>query len=498
NKDYQVGNDVDVIKVNRSEITSPDNTKSINVTVIYAPKRKIDIKFIDDTTKQELSDYDKDFDEAKPGDSLNDYSTNDSIKDLENKNYLLVSDSFTDAKLNNQMPDQDKTYEVHLVHGAEPVQDIKDVNLNITYQADDGSDFNGDASKEAHQTVEFTGTYYVDKVTGKKDKVNVKQLNGKWVVDSNNTATPVTKWNDETKSFDKAISPQKDHYYISNVVSDDNQNHRSGDDVDAITGLTHDSNNINIVVHYATKQNIAVHYIDDNPIDQQNLSSYDWSLEAKPKDALNYTTDATLKVLKAKGYRLENDKGDQFTAANLNGKMPKKGGVYNVYLVHTTTTVTPEKPGTPGQPVDSKNPDGPKYPAGTDESSVKRTGTQTIQYVGAGAQTPSDNEQSFDFTRTITFDNVTGKIIKTTPWNAKSHTFNTVKTNMISGYYADKTNAGGTTITPDDLDKVVVVVYKQIGHIIPVDPNHNPISNVSTPQYPTDPKDPSKVTPNEP
>lgn len=493
-KDYRNGNNVDAISVNRDEITSPDNIKSITLTVTYAPKRKINVKFIDDTTKQELSGYNKNFNEAKPGGSLNDYDTSDAIKMLEAKNYVLVSDGFTDAKLNNQMPDEDKTYEVHLVHGATPKLDTKKVNLNVTYQAEDGSDFNGDAPKEAHQTVDFTGTYYVDAVTGKEDKVNAKQLNGKWVVDSDNTATPATKWNDETKSFTKAISPQKDHYYVADITSDDQINHRTGDDVNEIDDLTHDSNDINVVVKYAIKHNINVHYIDDNPTEQQDLSSYDWKLEAKPGDVLNYTTNATIRTLEAKGYKLEDGvgKGNQFTTAMLDGKMPNADGVYNVYLVHTTTTVTPKKPGTPGQSVDPKNPDGPKYPDGTDEDSLKRTGTQIVHYVGAGDQTPKDDNQSFDFTRTITFDNVTDKIIETTPWNKSSHTFDTVKTKVISGYYADKANAGGTTITPEDLNKKVIVTYAPNGKIIPVGPNHNPIPNVPQPQYLTDPKNPSK------
>ncbi len=496
-EDHHNGNDVDVIKVNRDDITSPHNTKSITLTVTYAPKRKINVKFIDDTTKQELNDYSKIFDEAKPGDSLNGYTTNTSIAALKAKNYVLVSDGFTDAKLNNQMPDEDNTYEVHLIHVAMPKPDTKKVNLNVTYQAEDGSNFNRDAPKEAHQTVEFRGTHYVDAVTGKL--ANVKQLNGKWVVDSDNTATPATKWNDETKSFAKAISPQKDHYYVANITSDDQINHRTGDDVDEIDGLTHDSNDINVVVRYALKHNINVHYIDDNPTEQQDLSSYDRKLEAKPGDALNYTTATTLKTLEAKGYKLEDGvgKGDQFTAAMLDGKMPNVNGVYNVYLVHTTTTVTPKKPGTPGQPIDPKNPDGPKYPDGTDENSLKRTGIQIVHYVGAGDQTPKDDKKSFDFTRMITFDNVTGKIIETTPWNPSSHTFDIIKTPVITGYYADKANAGGTKITPDNLNKKVIVTYKPIGCIIPVDPNGKQIPDAPTPQFPNDPKDPTNVIPGE-
>ena len=41
----------------------------------------------------------------------------------------------------------------------------------------------------------------------------------------------------------------------------------------------------------------------------------------------------------------------------------------------------------------------------------------------------------------------------------QSHTFGNVDTPVISGYHADKAVAGGATVTPDDLDKVITVTY---------------------------------------
>ncbi|MGI1802250.1 mucin-binding protein [Limosilactobacillus reuteri] len=486
NKDHRNGNDVNVININRNDIISPDNTKSITLTVTYAPKRKINVNFIDDTTKQELRNYNKNFDEAKPGDSLNGYSTSDSIQKLEAKNYVLVKDGFTDAKLNNQMPDEDNTYEVHLIHGATPKTETKKVNLNVTYQAEDGSDFNGDAPKEAHQTVEFTGTYYIDAVTGKEAKVNAKQLNGKWVVDSDDKSVPTTKWNDETKSFEKVVSPQKDHYYVTDITSDDQMNHRNGNDVDEIDGLTHDSNDINVVVKYALKHKINVHYIDDNPTDHQDLSSYDWNLEAKPGDALNYTTATTLKTLEAKGYKIETGvgKGDQFTAANLNGKMPNADGVYNVYLVHDTVPVNPDTPN--------------KH--GVDPNELTKNVKETVHYVGAGDKTPADSIQNSKWTRTVTVDAVTNEIIPngqyTTDWtipNGQKTTYDQVNTSVVEGYYADQANVPATAVTQDDIEKTVT--YKPVGNVVPVDPNGNPIPGVPSTPFPNDPTDPTKTTP---
>ncbi|WP_283598566.1 mucin-binding protein, partial [Lactobacillus gallinarum] len=99
------------------------------------------------------------------------------------------------------------------------------------------------------------------------------------------------------------------------------------------------------------------------------------------------------------------------------------------------------------------DPKGPKWPDGTDKDSLTKTGTQTIHYVGAGDKTPADNKQTFIFTREITFDDVTGKIISVTPWNVQSHTFGAVETPVIPGYQADKAVAGGETVTPSDLNK---------------------------------------------
>ncbi|MCT7894278.1 MAG: LPXTG cell wall anchor domain-containing protein [Lactobacillus gasseri] len=129
---------------------------------------------------------------------------------------------------------------------------------------------------------------------------------------------------------------------------------------------------------------------------------------------------------------------------------------------------------------------------------MKRTGTQTIHYEGAGDKTPSDDVQTFDFTKKMLVDKVTGKIIDSGEWNVTSHTFGYKDTPVIDGYHADKRNAGGSVVTPNDLNKKVVVTYKPNGKIIPTDPSGNPIPNVPTPTYPTDPTDPTKVVPDEP
>ncbi|WP_414080012.1 mucin-binding protein, partial [Streptococcus salivarius] len=72
-----------------------------------------------------------------------------------------------------------------------------------------------------------------------------------------------------------------------------------------------------------------------------------------------------------------------------------------------------------------------------------------------------------------------------------------VKVPVVEHYYADKAEAGGKTVTPEHPEATDKVVYKELGKIIPVDPDGNPIPNAPTPQYTNDPNDPTKggVTP---
>ncbi|MBS5338154.1 MAG: MucBP domain-containing protein, partial [Lactobacillus acidophilus] len=243
----------------------------------------------------------------------------------------------------------------------------------------------------------------------------------------------------------------------------------------------------------AKDQAAVVNYVDADEDNKLITSSGD--LTGKAGETINYSTADTIKDLENKGYVLVND---GFPAGAKYDSDDNTTQIYTVVLKHGTTTITPDKPGKPGEPINPNDPDGPKWPDNSGENNLSKTGTQTIHYTGAGDKTPEDNKQEFTFTKTMVVDNVTGKVITDGAWNVTSHTFGNVDTPVIDGYHADKRTAGGTTITPDDLNKTVTVNYTPNGKIIPVDPNGNPIPNVPTPQYPTDPTDPTKVTPDEP
>ena len=140
---------------------------------------------------------------------------------------------------------------------------------------------------------------------------------------------------------------------------------------------------------------------------------------------------------------------------------------------------------------------------GVDRSQIEKQVKETVHYVGAGDKTPADHVQTSKWTRTITIDAVTKEVVPngqyTTDWTipkGEKTEYAQVNTPVVNGYYADQANVPATTVTQNDIEKTVT--YKQIGRIVPVDPNGKPIPDAPTPQYPNDPTDPTKVLPNVP
>ncbi|WP_308569827.1 LPXTG cell wall anchor domain-containing protein [uncultured Lactobacillus sp.] len=341
------------------------------------------------------------------------------------------------------------------VKEAQPDQLKVVVIRNIKYKLDNGSgkpdsmeDMNVPSSAIKQQIVKFDGTAYVDKVTGQLVNA-IKDKNGNWIVDSNNSATPSIKWSVTNNGKLAGFEPPKIENY------NNNQTHISEKTVQRPSQDTTET--VYVVYSKIIKGSITVKVHDKTT--NKDLSEYG---EASGTNAVGtgfeYDKDTTIKKLTNAGYKVLNPK------IVIPTEITKGNQVFTILVEHTITTITPDNPGHPGQPVDPDNPDGPKYPDGTDEYQVKRTGTQIIHYVGAGDKPPADNKQAFVFTREITFDNVTGKIISVTSWNVESHTFGNVDTPVIPGYHADKVVAGGATVTPDDLNRVITVTYAPDGN----------------------------------
>ena len=123
-----------------------------------------------------------------------------------------------------------------------------------------------------------------------------------------------------------------------------------------------------------------------------------------------------------------------------------------------------------------------------DTKDVTKATSQTVTYTGADAKTPAANTQN-DFS----FNGKEDPTTNTTTWTETTHTYGTVKTPVVIGYYADKAVAGGKTVTPDAPNAADTVTYKAFGKFIAVDENGNPIPGVSTTAYTNDPNDATKM-----
>ncbi|MFR0541627.1 MucBP domain-containing protein, partial [Lactobacillus delbrueckii] len=174
----------------------------------------------------------------------------------------------------------------------------------------------------------------------------------------------------------------------------------------------------------------------------------------------------------------------------------KEGNDFIVKLKHKTQTITPNDPNpvTPGNPINPKDPNSPVYGEETDRKNLVKDATQTIHYVGAGDKTPADKKQTQKdaFTRTVTIDKVTGKVLETSAWEG-TKTFGFEDTPFVEGYHADKKSEGGLTATPDNPDVEATVTYTPNGKLIPIDEEGVHIKDTDTPTYKTDPTDPTKV-----
>ena len=477
------------------------------VTVVYSKDSLAvagTIQYIDDTTGALLDE--KALPEGEVGAKIN-YTTADKIKNYQNLGYELVSNNFSDGTQTYAKAGND--FVVHLKHATKTItpedpatpgqpinpkgnaeypngvakDDLTDtVTRTINYVDADGNPVKGGPNGETtiKQTVTFKRAAVIDKVTG--------QLLG---YDTNNDGQV------DTTDAERAWSPMHGEFdeVESKTPAEVGYLHVDRPKVNVYGVVPGDQDIVEKVVYSNDPMVVAgtIQYIDDTTgvlLDEDALP------EGEVGTKISYTTADKIKNYENKGYELVSN---NFTDGAQT--YSKDGNDFVVHLKHKTQTITPNDPDlvTPGEPINPNDPNSPVYPPATARENLIKAATQTIHYVGAGDQTPADKVQTKEdaFTRTVTIDKVTGKVLSTSDWQG-SETFGTENTPVVDGYHVDKKTAGGLTATVADPNVEETVTYTPNAKIVPVDPNGNPIPGADTPTYPTDPTDPTKVVPNEP
>lgn len=236
----------------------------VQFNLVPEARGSVKVVYHDDTTDSDINGYGYNSGQLFDGAHV-DYNNSD-IEDakttLTNQGYVYVS---TDGTVPDKITaNENTTVTVHMRHdvveitsktptdqvpvnmveAAHPDKLTKEVTLTVNYFNNDGTPFTGTVPANAHQTITFNGTAYVDAVTGQI--VNAKQENGQLVIDEDNTKTPAVIWTSDKTSFDKVISPAENGYHVISV-----SDRKDGNDVGVIDGINFDSANIEVTVTYA-------------------------------------------------------------------------------------------------------------------------------------------------------------------------------------------------------------------------------------------------------
>ena len=216
-------------------------------------------------------------------------------------------------------------------------------------------------------------------------------------------------------------------------------------------------------VRYIKNGMLVVEYFDRTT--NTRLFTTGDAITGRYGDIIDYSANSKIAEYQNKGYKLVANHYTEY------GKVFSKYNdqkVYQIIFEHDTVTYTPDDPGNPDTPFNPKdpNPDKPKVPKEAAYENLVKSATQTITYEvqGGNAKAPETKVTTVDraFTRTVTYDKVTGKKISETPWTPERHQFDKVKTPDLQYYTADKAEAGGLTATVANPNVVDHVIYTPI------------------------------------
>ena len=418
------------------------------------------------------------------------------IKELENKGYELVSNTYPEGGKFDTDKDTDQEFKVTLKQKEVTVtpDQLKTPGTPVDPNNPEGPKYPaGLEEKNLNKTVTRTITYvYADgtPVLNEDKTPKVVTQEAKFTREAKvNLVTGEVTYGD--------WSPAQD---LAEVKSPEIAKHTVDKATVATVQVTSASEDINEVVTYTPVQKATTTFVyqDKDGNVKQVEGNEPISETGTNGEKLTKAEEVANKIKEAqnKGYEVVSN---TYPTDGVFDKDVNTDQEFTVTLKERVVTVTPDQPKTPGTPVDPNNPEGPKYPAGLEEKDLNKTVTRTITYVYEKDGTPVLNEdgtpktvtQEAKFTREAKVNLVTGEVTYG-DWTP-AQDLAEVKSPVVKGYLADKATVPTTKVTADSENTTEVIKYKPIGSWVPNIPGQ-PTSPIKYPNDPTDPTKPGKPT----
>ena len=234
------------------------------------------------------------------------------------------------------------------------------------------------------------------------------------------------------------------------------------------------------VVYRKAIQEATITYIDQTT----GTSLESDHVTGKSGEIIEYTTADKIAFYESRGYELLTDEFPKQAYYDTDTSVAQ---AWRVTLKHKTVIVGSGNPHD-GDAINPDDPLSPKYPS---KNQWQKDVTATVHYVvsDGNVKAPSDKVQVAQWTRTVTYDMVTGQELSSTAWKANKATYDAVVTEVLEGYYADKASVSSKKVIQENLEETVI--YKPLGSLLLKSEDSN-FLEVASVKYPNNLTDPTK------
>lgn len=389
---------------------------------------------------------------GKVGEIVN-YHTAEEVQKLIAAGYVLVNNPFD---LNNEVHFFNETSQEYKLTFKHAQEEVTAKNLKYDCQL-------GDVQLKGKQVVHYTG---LEKNIA--DNIVEVTFNRKIIYDK------VTK----QKVSLSAWQPEK--YYLPLIATPAVLDYTPDKTVIGGEAVTVQKPKHEYVVTYlpnkknARRQKAEIKFIDVDNNNQELASSGE--LKGKPGKEISYSTTETLKELSDKGYEVINNDFDSKDQKPVFGNSRDYIQTFIIALRHKKQAVNSDHP--------SSEIDHRLY-----EKEVHRK----ITFSGLSGQKLDDIVQTAVLKRSLTMDMVTKKIIQgeyTSQWQS-TETYPSVAVPVVAGYHTKTKEVVACPVVEEDLSEDIK--YYANGYLIPVDANHNKLSEIDKKQLITNSINPTKA-----